>query len=160
MTASLNQQLTPVVVRRSTQRRWVFRILAITCASIVAVLLAEITLRLFVPDTRSPYIYDEFIGTRLEPGHKFVFQSEGHSSNVIDSRQLESDHRRPFAELNDGKLQLRVRPTRVSPMLMKQASTARSLHRRRLMPGEKHGRSGIESWKRCRQNPERWADRP
>ena len=77
-----------------------------------------------------------------------------------NSRQLESDHRRPFAELNDGKLQLRVRPTRVSPMLMKQASTARSLHRRRLMPGEKHGRSGIESWKRCRQNPERWADRP
>ena len=88
MTASPNQQLTSAAGRRSTQRRWVFRILAITCASIVAVLLAEITLRLFVPDTRSPYIYDEFTGTRLEPGHKFVFQSEGYSSNVINSRGL------------------------------------------------------------------------
>ncbi len=65
-----------------------FRILAITFASVVAVLLAEITLRLFVPDTRSPYIYDEFTGTRLEPGHRFVFQSEGYSSNVINSRGL------------------------------------------------------------------------
>lgn len=65
-----------------------FRILAITFALIIAMLLAEITLRLFVPDTRSPYIYDEFAGTRLEPGHRFVFQSEGYSSNVINSQGL------------------------------------------------------------------------
>ena len=88
MTASPNQHSTSVVGRWSTHHRWMFRILAITFALIVAVLLAEITLRLFVPDTRSPYIYDEFTGTRLEPGHKFVFQSEGYSSNVINSRGL------------------------------------------------------------------------
>lgn len=79
----------PISARqRSTKRRWIFRILAITFASLVAVLLAEIALRLFVPDTRSPYIYDEFTGTRLEPEHRFVFQSEGYSSNVINSQGL------------------------------------------------------------------------
>jgi hypothetical protein len=93
----------PISVRqRSTQRRWIFRILAITFASIVAVLFAEITLRLFVTDTRSPYIYDEFTGTRLEPGHRFVFQSEGYSSNVINSFGLrDREHTLQIAILGD-----------------------------------------------------------
>lgn len=85
------QSSTPRIIgsgQRSARRRWMFRIFAVTFASIVAVLLAEITLRLFVPDTRSPYIYDEFTGTRLEPGHQFVFQSEGFSSNIINSQGL------------------------------------------------------------------------
>lgn len=85
------QSSTPRTIRssqRSARRRWMFRIFSITFASIVAVLLAETTLRLFVPDTRSPYIYDEFTGTRLEPGHQFVFQSEGFSSNIINSQGL------------------------------------------------------------------------
>ena len=88
MTAKSSRPQPSVARQRSTQQGWMFRILAITFASIVAVLLAEISLRLFVPDTRSPYIYDKFTGTRLEPGHRFVFQSEGYSSNVINSQGL------------------------------------------------------------------------
>jgi len=65
-----------------------FRVLAVAVASTTAFILAEIALRLFVADTRSPYIYDEFTGTRLRPGHRFVFRSEGSSSNVINSRGL------------------------------------------------------------------------
>jgi hypothetical protein len=53
-----------------------------------AFLLTEISLRLFVPDTRSPYIYDEFTGTRLNPGQRYVFLSEGYSNNVINSQGL------------------------------------------------------------------------
>ena len=86
--ASPNQRATSVGGPRSTKRRWMFRILAIAIASIVAVLVAEIALRICVPDTRSPYIYDEFTGTRLEPGHRFVFQSEGYSSNLMSSQGL------------------------------------------------------------------------
>ncbi len=88
MTSKASNPSLNAAVRRSKHRRWIFRILATICASFVAVVLAEITLRLLVPDTRSPYIYDEFTGTRLEPGHKFVFQSEGYSSNVINSQGL------------------------------------------------------------------------
>jgi hypothetical protein len=65
-----------------------FRVLSVALASTMALLLTEIGLRLFVSDTRSPYIYDEFTGTRLQPGHRFVFRSEGYSSNVINSRGL------------------------------------------------------------------------
>lgn len=88
MTATPNLHSTSIAGQRLLKRRWMFRILAFTFALIVAVLLAEIALRLFAPDTRSPYIYDEFTGTRLEPGHRFVFQSEGYSSNVINSQGL------------------------------------------------------------------------
>ncbi len=88
MTSKASNPSLNAAVRRSKHRRWIFRILATICASFVAVVLAEITLRFLVPDTRSPYIYDEFTGTRLEPGHKFVFQSEGYSSNVINSQGL------------------------------------------------------------------------
>lgn len=74
--------------RSASRRRWKFRTLAVLAATVAGLLLAEIALRLFVPDTRSPYIYDEFTGTRLRPGHRFVFLSEGYSSNVINSRGL------------------------------------------------------------------------
>jgi len=77
-----------VVSRSASRRRWLFRILAVAVASMTAFVLAEMALRLFVSDTRSPYIYDEFTGTRLRPGHRFVFKSEGYSSNVINSRGL------------------------------------------------------------------------
>ena len=74
--------------RSASRRHWMFRFLVVVTASTTAFILAEISLRLFVADTRSPYIYDEFTGTRLRPGHKFVFRSEGYSSNVINSRGL------------------------------------------------------------------------
>ena len=89
MTATLAKPRTAAAVSRSaSRRRWLFRVLAVAIASITAFVLAEMALRLFVSDTRSPYIYDEFTGTRLRPGHRFVFRSEGYSSNVINSRGL------------------------------------------------------------------------
>ena len=89
MTSNLPKPRTAVVVSRSAlRRRWMFRVLAVAAASTTALILAEMALRLFVPDTRSPYIYDDFTGTRLSPGHRFVFRSEGYSSNVINSRGL------------------------------------------------------------------------
>lgn len=69
-------------------RRWKLRILAVTVASVTGMLLVEMGLRFFVADTRSPYIYDQFTGTRLWPGRRFVFMSEGYSSNIINSRGL------------------------------------------------------------------------
>ena len=89
MTCNLPKPRTPVVVSRSaSRRRWMFRVLAVAAASTTALILAEMTLRSFVPDTRSPYIYDEFTGTRLQPGHQFVFRSEGYSFNLINSHGL------------------------------------------------------------------------
>lgn len=89
MTSNLPKPRTAVVFSRSAlRRRWMFRVLAVAVASTTAIILAESFLRLFVSDTRSPYIYDEFTGTRLQPGHQFVFTSEGYSSNVINSRGL------------------------------------------------------------------------
>lgn len=77
-----------VRTRNLSGRRWMFRVFSVVVASTLALLLAETGLRLFVSDTRSPYIYDEFTGTRLQPGHHFVFRSEGYSLNVINSRGL------------------------------------------------------------------------
>ena len=74
--------------RSSKRRRWMVRVLAIGVAVTLGMLMVEVGLRLFVADTRSPYIYDEFTGTRLKPGHRFVFQSEGYSANVINSQGL------------------------------------------------------------------------
>lgn len=89
MTASLpNPRTVSVSSRLSRRRHWIFRILAVVIALVCALLLAEIGVRLFVADTRSPYIYDEFTGTRLQPGHRFVFDSEGYSSNVINSHGM------------------------------------------------------------------------
>ena len=89
MTSNLPKLRTAVVVSQSaSRRRWIFRVLAVAAASTTALILAEMALRLFVPDTRSPYVYDEFTGTRLQPRHRFVFTSEGYSSNVINSRGL------------------------------------------------------------------------
>jgi len=76
------------MMRLTPRRRWTFRLLSIGIATVTSLLLAEIALRLFIPDTRSPYLYDEFTGTRLQPGLRFVFTSEGYSSNVINSRGL------------------------------------------------------------------------
>lgn len=88
MTANLPIPRTAVVSRSALQRRWMFRVLAVAVASMTAFLLAESFLRFFVPDTRSPYVYDEFTGTRLQPGHQFVFRSEGYSFNLINSHGL------------------------------------------------------------------------
>lgn len=88
MTSNLPKPETAVVSRSASRRRWMFRVLAVAIASTTALVLAEIALRLFVADTRSPYIFDEFTGTRLRPGHRFIFQAEGYSSNVINSRGL------------------------------------------------------------------------
>ena len=88
MTATLPKPRTAVFRRSASRRRWMFRVLAVAVASMSAFVLAEMALRLFVSDTRSPYLYDEFTGTRLQPGHRFVFRSEGYSSNVINSRGL------------------------------------------------------------------------
>lgn len=89
MTSNLPKTQAAVIVSRSAlRRRWIFRGLAIAVASAMALILAEIALRLFVADTRSPYIYDEFTGTRLRAGHRFVFRSEGYSINLINSRGL------------------------------------------------------------------------
>ena len=89
MTASLpNPRTVPVSSRSSRRRRLIFRILSVAIALIIALLLAEIGLRLFVGDTRSPYVYDEFTGSRLKPEHRFVFDSEGYSSNVINSHGM------------------------------------------------------------------------
>ena len=89
MTSDLPKLQTAVIVNRSaSRRRWIFRVLAVAVASATAFVLAEMALRLFVADTRSPYVYDEFTGTRLRPGHRFDFRSEGYSSNVINSRGL------------------------------------------------------------------------
>lgn len=88
MIANLPIPRTAAVSRSASRRRWMFRVLTVAVASTTAIILAEIGLRLFVPDTRTPYIYDEFTGTRLRPGHRFVFRSEGYSSNLINSRGL------------------------------------------------------------------------
>ena len=88
MTSDLPQPRTAIVRRLVLCRPWMFRVLAVAIASTIALILAEIALRLFVSDTRSPYIYDEFTGTRLRPKQRFVFRSEGYSSNVINSRGL------------------------------------------------------------------------
>ena len=88
MTSNLPNPRRTAGGRSASRRHWMFQFLVVVAASTTAFILAEISLRLFVADTRSPYIYDEFTGTRLRPGHKFVFRSEGYSSNVINSRGL------------------------------------------------------------------------
>ncbi|MEJ7593183.1 MAG: SGNH/GDSL hydrolase family protein [Planctomycetaceae bacterium] len=107
MTSTLPKPRTAAVVSGfAFRRRWMFRAVSFVIAMMAALLLAEVALRLFVADTRSPYIYDQFTGTRLRPGHRFVFQSEGFSSNVINSRGLRD--REHFLEKPAGTLRIAI----------------------------------------------------
>ncbi len=162
MTSTLPKPRTAAVVSRfALRRRWRFRAVSFAIALMTAFILAEITLRLFVPDTRSPYLYDEFTGTRLRPGHRFVYRSEGYSSSVINTRGLRD--REHSLEKPAGTFRIAIlgdsfaEAFQVSQEWKKVESTTQFSRLPGMLRGKSHGRSRIGCWKPSRRTPLRWA---
>ena len=76
---------THVSPRLSRRRRWWFAGIAMSLGLFAGVAIAELLLRLFGWDYRSPYDFDAQCGVRLRPGFQFVQASEGRARVAINS---------------------------------------------------------------------------
>ena len=84
--------------RLSRRRRWWFAGIALSLGLFAGFAIAELLLRLFGWDYRSPYDFDAQCGVRLRPGFQFPQTSEGRARILINSagcRDVEHDVRKP-----------------------------------------------------------------
>lgn len=75
----------PAKTRSPARRRWSIPAVALGLGLLLGLFVAEIALRLFGLDYRSPYVFDEQIGAGLLPGFRYTQIQEGRAAIRINS---------------------------------------------------------------------------
>lgn len=75
----------PAKTRSPARRRWWIPAVALGLGLLLGLFVAEIALRLFGLDYRSPYVFDEQIGAGLLPGFRYTQIQEGRAAIRINS---------------------------------------------------------------------------